>query len=456
MDNYSYNRDDMIGALATPLAESALAVIRCSGPGIIEKCAEFFKPGISLVNAPGNSLVYGKIIDSRDGRVLDEVLASVFRTPRSYTGQDSVEFSCHGSLPGIQGILALLQREGIRQASPGEFTFRAFLNGKMDLTRAEAVQEIVSAKSAASQSLAMNRLSGAIEKEINRIKDHLLALVAAVSISLDYPEDEVDDKVILDKTRLEEARAHIQRLLATYGTGQMYRDGVRLVLTGQTNAGKSSLFNLILREERSIVSEVHGTTRDYLESWISLGGVPIRLFDTAGLRDADNPVEKEGIRRAGEIVDQAHIILYLVDGERGLTGEDRLFLAEHDRKGKVPLIPLWNKADLAKGPAPEGFLPLSAVTSEGFEALEKAVGERLLEGKIPAQGAVIDSLRQKELLEEADRSLERFVSGLEENLPMDILSEDLRNALNSLGEITGEVGTEDILETMFSRFCVGK
>ncbi|MBN2628622.1 MAG: tRNA uridine-5-carboxymethylaminomethyl(34) synthesis GTPase MnmE, partial [Spirochaetales bacterium] len=355
MKNNSYNRDDMIGALATPLAESALAVIRCSGPGIIEACAELFRPGKALAEAPGNTLVYGKIVDPDTGAVLDEVLASVFRAPRSYTGQDSVEFSCHGSLPGVQAVLGLLRKRGIRQASPGEFTFRAFLNGKMDLTRAEAVQEIVSAKSAASQSLALNRLSGAIEREINRIKDDLLLLVAAVSIALDYPEDEIDDRVVLDESRLDRAAQGIDRLLATYRTGQIYRDGVRLVLTGRTNAGKSSLFNLILREERSIVSEVHGTTRDYLESWISLGGIPVRLYDTAGLRDADNPVEREGIRRAGEIVDRANLILYLVDASEGLNGEDRAFLAAR-REGTPPVIPLWNKADLSDKPAPAGFI----------------------------------------------------------------------------------------------------
>ncbi|MDC7224516.1 MAG: tRNA uridine-5-carboxymethylaminomethyl(34) synthesis GTPase MnmE [Spirochaetales bacterium] len=454
MKNHSYNREDMICALATPLAESALAVIRCSGPGIIEKCAALFRPGKSLAQAAGNTLVYGKIVHPETGQVLDEVLASVFRSPRSYTGQDSVEFSCHGSLPGLQAILTLFREQGIRQASPGEFTFRAFLNGKMDLTRAEAVQEIVSAKSAASQSLAMNRLSGAIEKEINRIKDDLLILVAAVSLALDYPEDEVDSDVVIDTEKLDRAQGHIRRLLATYGTGQMYREGVRLVLTGQTNAGKSSLFNLILREERSIVSEVHGTTRDYLESWISLGGIPVRLYDTAGLREADNPVEREGIRRAGEIVEQAHIILYLVDGVKGLTEEDRIFLEE--RKDHACLIPLWNKADLTDKAPPLGFLPISASTAEGFDRLEKAVTDRLMDGKMPAEGAVIDSLRQKELLEEADTCLNRFKEGMGQDLPMDILSEDLRNALDALGEITGEVGTEDILETMFSRFCVGK
>lgn len=455
MKNNSYNRDDMICALATPLAESALAVIRCSGPGIIETCSRLFRPGKKLAEAPGNALVYGSITDPQSGTVLDEVVASLFRAPRSYTGQDSVEFSCHGSLPGIQAILSLLGREGIRRASPGEFTFRAFLNGKMDLTRAEAVQEIVSAKSAASQSLALNRLSGAIEREINRIKEDILILVAAVSISLDYPEDEVDDRAVIDESRLERAGEGISRLLATYRTGQIYRDGVRLVLTGRTNAGKSSLFNLILREERSIVSEVHGTTRDYLESWISLGGIPVRLYDTAGLREADNPVEREGIRRAGEIVEKANLILYVVDGTEGLNGEDRRFLRDR-REAAIPVIPLWNKADLAPAPAPEGFIPVSAVTSDGFDALENAITGAITRGTLPAEGAVIDSLRQKELLEEAFGCLERFREGRDASLPMDILSEDLRNALDALGEITGEVGTEDILETMFSRFCVGK
>jgi tRNA modification GTPase len=453
MNKYSYDRDDLICALATPMAESALAIVRCSGEGILEKTAEVFKSGESLIKTPGNTVVYGHIVNPDNGQVIDEVLASVFRAPRSYTGQDSVEFSCHGSLPGIQAILSLLNGIGIRQASPGEFTFRAFLNGKMDLTRAEAVQDIVSAKSLTSQNLAMNRLSGAIEREINKTKNKILALTAAVSISLDYPDDEIDDKVHIDFPLLRSAREDMDRLLGTYGTGRVYRDGIRLVLTGQTNAGKSSLFNLILREERSIVSEIHGTTRDFLESWISLGGIPVRLYDTAGLRESDNPVEKEGIRRAGEIVEQANIILYLVDSTRGLTPEDRVFL---EREDQPPLIPLWNKADLTNEPAPEGFIPISAVTANGFEALEKRVTSLIWEGMGETGDVVIDSHRQKELLEEARENLKRFEQGLNDNLPMDILSEDLRGALNNLGEITGEVGTEDILDTMFSRFCVGK
>lgn len=455
MNDFSYSQDDMICALATPLAESALAIIRCSGAGVIEQTAALFKQSGKLSEAKGNTVVYGHIIDPQSGLVLDEVLASVFRNPISYTGQDSVEFSCHGSLPGVQAILSLFHRNNIRQASPGEFTFRAFLNGKMDLTRAEAVQEIVSAKSATSQSLAMNRLSGAIEKEINLIKDDLLVLVAAFSISLDYPDDEIDDTVHLDEERLARVEEGINRLLGTYKTGQIYRDGVRLVLTGQTNAGKSSLFNLILREERSIVSEVHGTTRDYLESWISFGGIPVKLYDTAGIRIADNQVEQEGIRRAKEIIDQANLILYLVDGTKGITSEDREFL---DRVGEdlPPVIFLWNKADLSTQPLPKDFIPISSTKATGFDALEKIITARLLEGTTTAEGAVIDSLRQKELLHEAKDSLLRLRQGLKENLPMDILSEDLRGAMNCLGEITGEIGTEDILDTMFSRFCVGK
>ncbi len=445
-----YNTDDKIAALATPWAESALGVIRLSGKGCISAAGALFTGHLETGEA--RKLLYGYIRDPESGENLDEVMAVPFRPPASYTGQESVELYCHGSLPGLQRILALLFRRGFRQASPGEFTFRAFVNGRMDLTRAEAVQEIVSAKTVRAQSLALNRLGGAVEGRINHYKNLLLECAAALAIQLDYPEDEVGEPLsLMDKFR--EIREGLKHLADSYREGRIYQEGAVAVLAGCTNAGKSSLFNLFLKEDRAIVSDVHGTTRDYLESWISLEGIPFRLYDTAGLRRGEDAVEQEGIRRSREVMDQAHVLIYVVDGSRGLSREERQLMEE---KGQEWLF-VWNKADIASRPVPAGLLPVSAVTGQGFPELEQAVAERVL-GGAASSGAegIIDSLRQKELLDRALTALGKVEEAVHNGLPVDIQAMELQDVLQALGEITGEVSSGDILEKMFSGFCVGK
>ncbi|MBI9098679.1 MAG: tRNA uridine-5-carboxymethylaminomethyl(34) synthesis GTPase MnmE [Spirochaetaceae bacterium] len=452
MKDVKYDPEDLIAALATPWAESALAVIRTSGPECIKNISRIFSPSDKLEKAEGNTIVYGYLVD--DKTKLDQVMAAVYRAPKSYTGQESVELFVHGSLPGIKKILERLFQSGFREASPGEFTFRAFLNQKMDLTRAEAVQEIISAKSKQAQSLALNRLSGSIEGTINSIKSEMTDLLASVEIQLDYPEDEVDmPDVTTSETKPIEEK--MNRLLSTYKAGKIYQEGVRIVLAGQTNAGKSSLFNLFLKEDRSIVSDIHGTTRDYIESWISIGGIPVRLFDTAGLREADHPIEAEGIRRSNEIIDSAHVILYLADGQEGLTEDLKKFMNVYDDDKRC--IYLWNKIDKTSITPPETFIPISALTGEGFSHLEEKIKEIVFRDQyIPGNEPVIDSMRQKNLLESALDSINKYNSALLQGMPMDMAAVDLTDALNALGEITGEVTSADVLERMFSNFCVGK
>ena len=293
MNHEIYDPDDRIAALATPWAESAIGVIRVSGAGSIEAVDALFAGSRSLTEAEPRKLFLGTLRDPSSEEALDEVMAVSFKGPASYTGQDCVELYCHGSLPGLQKILSLLFRSGFRQASPGEFTFRAFVNGKMDLTRAEAVQEIVSAKSGKAQAMALNRLSGAVETHINRMKSLAVGIAASFEIQLDYPDDEVETPEPPLK-ELDEIEKDLRVLIDSYQVGRIYQEGVVVALAGRTNAGKSSLFNLFLKEDRSIVSDIHGTTRDFLESWISLGGIPIRLYDTAGLRKSEDPIEEEG------------------------------------------------------------------------------------------------------------------------------------------------------------------
>lgn len=453
MKEHQYDTEDLIAALATPWASSALAVIRTGGEGCIRALATVFSQADQLLKAGSGKMVYGYLKD-REGAGVDQVMMAVFHTGHGYTGQESVEIHCHGSLPGIQRILELLRAQGFRDAAPGEFTLRAFLNGRMDLTRAEAVQEIVSAKTLRAQSLALNRLAGGVWRRIDAFKLQLRKILAVIELQLDYPEDELEEVPEIPPEEIEVLRREIDGLSATYRTGRLFQEGVTVALAGPTNAGKSSLFNLFLREDRSIVSGVHGTTRDYIESWISISGVPVRLFDTAGLRVSEHPVEAEGIRRSTRIIENAAMVIYIVDGTEGLSDED-IEVAERYRSDRRYLF-VWNKTDLSAQALPEGWYPLSAETGEGFPRLEEELGKRIL-GSDPGQGEVmIDSRRQQDLLNRSAEALDRALLALKEGLSFDFLAADLKEALDALGEITGEVTSADILNQIFGDFCVGK
>jgi tRNA modification GTPase len=451
-----YDTNDPIVALATPWGESALAVIRTSGEGAVELVAGAFSRPEALRAADNASMVYGYLQTTGEptGERIDEVVAAVFRAPHGYTGEESVEITCHGSLPGIQKVLEVLRAQGFRDAAPGEFTLRAFLNGKMDLTRAEAVREIIGAKSRRAQSLALGRLSGALWQRIDGLKQALKGLLAAVEVQLDYPEEEMEAAPELPLGQLQEIETGLRQLLGTYRTGRLYQEGVRVALSGATNAGKSSLFNLFLREDRSIVSGIHGTTRDYIESWISIQGVPVRLFDTAGLRDPQHPVEAEGIKRSGRVIESAAVVVYVVDATVGLSGPEG---AEYQALRDDPrYLFVWNKTDLVAEPAPEGYIPLSAEQGRGFEQLEAEIGRRILGGESAQSDLLIDSSRQHRLLQRAAASLKEAAGAVEAGMPLDFVAADLKDALDALGEITGEVTSADILNHIFGDFCVGK
>jgi len=456
MEELKYQQDDLICALATGWNASALGVIRTSGTGAVEALARIFSRPEILKAAAGQSLVYGHILDPRTDSRVDEVMIAVFRAPRSYTGEESGEITCHGGIPGLKAVLSCLREAGFRDAAPGEFTLRAFMNGKLDLTRAEAVHELVTARTDRAHRMALHRLSGSVETRIRALREELVRALAALELQLDYPEDEVGDEALPDPREMAALERRLSELADTFRVGRLYQEGVRIVLTGATNAGKSSLFNLFLKEERAIVSEIHGTTRDYLESAVSLRGIPVTLYDTAGLRAADNPVEQEGIRRSADVAASADLVLYLVDGIRGLgPGEQELLSGGDSRR-----ILVWNKADGPILPVPSGGYAVSAVTGRGFPELEEEIFRRLTCGAGgTGEGAgqtVIDSERQKDLLRRAAEALSHVVRGLEAQAPLDGMAMDLKEALDCLGEITGEVTTAEILETMFSSFCVGK
>ncbi|MDR1046760.1 MAG: tRNA uridine-5-carboxymethylaminomethyl(34) synthesis GTPase MnmE [Treponema sp.] len=480
----SYAHDDLIAAVATPPGKGALALIRLSGKGSIEAAAEVFSRPEKLLRSPGNAIVHGWILRpsaGEQGGKVDEVMVSVYRAPHSYTGEDSLEISCHGGIASTS-VLAALRRSGFRDALPGEFSFRAFMNGKMDLSRSESVMELVSAKTDRGRSNAVGRLSGVLEDEINGIKKLLLDVLAETELYLDYSEDEADAAAgeaagaFPGREKAEEAGERLQKLSLSWQRERLYQDGALAVIAGLPNAGKSSVFNLLLREERSIVTEIPGTTRDWIEAWLSVEGIPVRLIDTAGLRDSGDPAERLGVERSRELLERADLLIYVIDGEKGLREEDLNF----PHPGK-PTIVLWNKLDRAKMPEdlklekkvslPETAqvhkangtsvrpLPFSARTGEGMTELLAAIAGALRDTAGEAaetEGPGLGTRRQKDLVDGALASLNEALNLAAQHEALDLIAPCLREAVNALGEITGEVSSADMLELMFSTFCVGK
>ncbi len=458
--NSQYHIEDLIHAQATPRGRGAIAVIRSSGPGCIDAVAGLFSRSEDLRASEGYRVHHGWILDGKGSRI-DEVLLTVFRAPSSYTGQDSVEISCHGGTAAVDRVLELMRTAGFRDAAPGEFTFRAFSLGKMDLTRAEAVREIIDARTDRARAMAVSRLAGSVKSLIDDAKSIVKYQAAVAALALDYPEDEAEP-VPFDTEQILRARNILEKLIRSWRTGKLYRDGLKVTLAGPANAGKSSLFNLFLREERSIVTEQPGTTRDWLEAWVSLDGIPLQLIDTAGLRtETNDPIEAEGMRRTRELLMGSDLIVAVADGTAGpgaaadLEQKEMALLSDDQDR----LVRVWNKSDISP-PAPEGWIPVSAITGDGFSRLEETIRSRALDGGSPpeADAPVIDSARQKELLERAVSALGRFGegAGLGDEAPVDLLAEDLHEALDALGELTGTVTRTDVLNTLFSEFCVGK
>jgi tRNA modification GTPase len=480
MINANYGDDAPIAAFATAPGGSALTLIRCSGKGSIEAAASVFAPQ-KIINAQGNTAVHGWILSANEK--IDEVVVSVFRAPKSYTGEDSLDICCHGGHAAGRAVMAALKTFGFRDALPGEFTFRAFVNGKLDLTKAESVMEIVSAKTETGRRHAVTRLSGSLEMEIGEIKKLLVQVLAGTEIFLDYSEDEISADADEIAGRLPNhdialaALARLKKLAVSWQLERIYQEGVTVVIAGRPNAGKSSLFNALLKEDRSIVSEVPGTTRDWIEAWVSIEGIPVRLIDTAGLREAADSVEKIGVDRSRKLLKEAELVLYLIDGAQGVTKEDMDFCAEYNAAennadeygGQKPLLFLWNKADIFPLPQNSEFadnvtVSVSAKTGDGLTELYTAI-HGVIQGQAAfaagqdsssLNNAALGTIRQKNLVDAACVALGEALALAEREEPLDLIAPLLREAVNTLGEITGEISTADILEEMFSRFCVGK
>ncbi len=457
-------RDDTIAAIATPVGTGGIGIVRMSGPRSTAIAARIFQPRHASFPLASHRLYYGDIVDPVTGQTIDEALVSFMARPRSYTREDVVEINCHGGYQVLQGILALVISAGARLAEPGEFTRRAFLNGRIDLAQAEAVIDLIEAKSAAGARQAAQQLTGTLSREITRLRDELLLVLSALEASIEFPEEDLDVPSPAELMAQTGALiAHLAGWLSTFDRGRVLREGLSAVIAGKPNAGKSTLFNRLLNQERAIVTPQPGTTRDCLEEWLVIKGIPLRLVDTAGLRDASDVIEEAGVRITNRKLDQADITILVIDGSACLDGQDEALLNRF--RGKQVIV-ACNKADLPGKVSLEAiraFLPkspvvaISALLGTGMEVLRETVAATVLEnGAGPSPHAVITTLRHARAMEKTMEFLENAARGLRDNIPPEFIASDLQLAVQHLEEITGASSPEEVLDAIFSRFCIGK
>ena len=463
------SQEDIIAAIATPIGEGGLSIIRISGKGSIALADRGFRGKASLKDAPTYTVHYGSFVDL-SGNVIDEVLMTIFRSPHSYTTEDSVEISCHGGIFVTRKILDSVLNYGARLAEPGEFTKRAFLNGRIDLSQAEAVADIIQSRSESSHKTSLLQLQGKLSINIQQFKNRLLDICSMLELELDFSEEgiEITDKKHIEQ-ELETIIVDLERLATTYDAGKLFREGIKVVLTGRPNVGKSSILNILLDENRAIVTHVPGTTRDVIEENITIEGILFRVVDTAGLRQSSDVVEAEGIRRSEKEIRSADIILFIIDLNEGFIEPDILLL-DHVVKLKQeskPILFVFNKIDLSekitvsneivklKG---KPFVQVSAKTNSGIELLKRNILELSYNSsKVGLDSSfVISNLRHKEVLVKSINSLQRATKTTSSGLSNELIAIDIRDAMASLAEITGEISTDDILNNIFSRFCIGK
>jgi len=455
--------DDTIAAIATPLGAGGIGIVRVSGPRALAIVHPLFRPQgrRGLDRAPSHRMLYGWI-ESR-GQPVDEVLAVAMRAPHSYTCEDVVEVHCHGGALVTRTILELALAGGARMAQPGEFTLRAFLNGRLDLTRAEAVQDMVSARSGWGLRASANQLRGRLYGEIQGLREQVAQVAALVAAGIDFPEEDV---VFAHREeiggKLREAEGRLAALLVTATGGRRLREGLAAAIIGRPNVGKSSLLNALLKESRAIVTDVPGTTRDTLEETLDLGGLAVRLIDTAGIRDTSEPVEREGILRARRAVDEADLVLAVLDGTAPLTAEDRQVLALAPAGAALAVI---NKRDRMPAAAPDwsqelGALPrlaVSALRGDGLPELEQWIRQWAVADERPLlEHAVLTNLRQQQAAQAALGAVRSALAAVADGLGDELIAVDLSRALDALGDIVGETTADDLLDRIFSEFCIGK
>lgn len=448
---------DTIAAISTPLGEGAIAIVRLSGSDALSIAKKVFQ-GKDLDKVASHTINYGHIFDK--DRLVDEVMLSVMKAPKTFTREDLVEINTHGGIAVTQEILQLLLRSGARLAESGEFTKRAFLNGRIDLAQAESVMDLIRAKTDQAANIAVKQLDGSLSNLINNIRQEILESLAQVEVNIDYPE--YDDVETMTSQMLLEKTAHFEQLLetllATAKRGKILREGLRTAIIGRPNVGKSSLLNQLLREEKAIVTDIAGTTRDVITEFANIGGVPLELIDTAGIRETEDVVEKIGVERSQKALEEADLVLLVLDASSPLTPKDLELLELSSATNRIILL---NKTDLPEKieleKLPEDFIRISALKNENLDAVEKQIRALFFSGEIEAKDATtLSNARHIGLVEQALDALKEANRGLAMGLPVDLIQVDITRCWQLLGEITGEAAPDELITQLFSQFCLGK
>ena len=466
-DDYSMKFHDTIAAIATAQGEAGIGIVRVSGTLALNIATEVFRSprGAAPTELPTHTLTYGHVVDTTAAdEIIDEVLLGIMHAPKTYTGEDIVEFNCHGGAVPLTAVLDLVVKNGARIAEPGEFTKRAFLNGRLDLAQAEAVAELIASKTELSRKIAVEALAGKLSDTVNRLNDRLAALLAEIEASIDFPEEDLDFMKV--ETQLETARAvqtDLTTLLETATEGRLITEGANVAILGKPNVGKSSLLNALVETTRAIVTDIPGTTRDTIEEMINIGGIPLKLIDTAGIRHTDDVVEQQGVERSKAAQDRAELLLLMFDASQPINDAD-LELLKTAQSSKAILI--LNKMDLSVVTPPTALLVhcpekqvIETVIPEGkgLDKLKAAVSEELIGDKLViGESPIVTNARHQEALRRANEGLNYAIESLENGMPPDLIAVDLRIGLDGLGDIVGKTTTEDILDRIFSQFCVGK
>lgn len=457
--------EDTIAAIATAPGEAGIGIVRMSGNQSVHILESIFKNkrGIAVQSLPSRMATYGHIVDP-NGNVVDEVLVLIMRGPYSYTTEDVVEIHCHGGIIPVRRIMELVLKNGAVMAEPGEFTKRAFLNGRIDLTQAEAVIDVITSKTENSLNAALNQLEGDLSKEIHIVMDELVSMLAHIEASIDFPEHDIEE--VTQENILNEAlraRARVSELSSSFDEGKIVRDGLNTAIVGRPNVGKSSLLNVLVKENRAIVTDIPGTTRDIIEEYLNIGGVLVKLVDTAGIRETEDVVEKIGVERTKAAIETADVVLFVVDASSEPTQEDHDILdIIKDKK----VIVAANKVDIGINDninrildafGQNNIIHMSVKQRIGIDKLEDKIKELVYHGQAAIQkNKMVTNIRHKDLLDKALESMDRVIEAIHSGIPVDLLAVDIKDAWRRLGQITGDVVEEDIIKEVFSKFCIGK
>lgn len=457
---------DTIVGISTPPGEGAIGIVRMSGDNALDIIKKLFinKKHERVSTFENRKLTYGMIIDGED--IIDEVLVACMKAPHTFTREDIVEINCHGGVVPIRRIVEVILNNGCRMADPGEFTKRAFLNGRLDLAQAESIMDMISAKTSKGFDVAFQQMEGVLSKTVREIREELLKVLAHVEVNIDYPDEDIEELTYSDLiNNLNKIKPTIDHLLSSSDAGKIIRDGLSTVIVGKPNVGKSSLLNALLRESRAIVTEVAGTTRDIIEEYLNIDGIPIKIIDTAGIRKTEDVVEKIGVERSKEFFNKADLVLVMLNAGEALTDDDREILSViHDKE----VIVLINKTDLDPkidydelstliGEHSERIIKISVTTGAGIELVEKAISSLVYKGDVKKdENTYVTNIRHKNALEKASKSITDAIQSAEVNMALDFIEVDIKDTYEFLGEITGDTLEENVIDKIFSNFCLGK